>query len=138
MIETIDEYIAGYPAEIQARMRKIRAAIRRAAPRAEEKISYRIPAFVQDGHLIFFAAFRDHIGVYPLTAGMAKLRELKPFRGKGAKRSMRLAHDVPLPLGLLGRMVRIRVRENRAQAAARQAAARQAKARTRKARRPDA
>lgn len=120
--DTVATYIAGYPIPIQKRLKQVRATIRRAAPSAEEKISYRIPAYALDGHLIFFAAFKDHIGVYPITAGMTKYKkELLSFKGKGAKRSVRIAHDQPLPLSLLAKLVKVRVLENRQHAAAKAA-----------------
>lgn len=64
-INTIDEYIAGQPAEIQPILRKVRETIRRAAPDAKEKISWRMPTFWQAENLIHFAAFKNHIGIYP-------------------------------------------------------------------------
>jgi uncharacterized protein YdhG (YjbR/CyaY superfamily) len=100
----------------------VRATIRRAAPAAEEKISYRIPAYVLDGHLIFFAAFKDHIGVYPITAGMMPHKaEMLPYIGKTAKRSLHFTHNQPLPLPLLAKLVKARVAENRAHAVAKPA-----------------
>lgn len=118
MPTSIDDYIAGHPVAVQKRLKQIRATIRRAAPGAEEKISYRIPSYVLGGHLIFFAAFKGHIGIYPITAGMAKYRrEMRPYVGKTAKRSIRIAHDQPLPLPLLAKLVRVRVQENNQRAA---------------------
>jgi len=71
---TIDEYIAGFEPEIQAVLRKIRSTARKAAPAAQEKISYRIPCIAQDGVLVYFAAFKNHIGLFPPVRGDAKLK----------------------------------------------------------------
>jgi uncharacterized protein YdhG (YjbR/CyaY superfamily) len=121
---TVAAYIAGHPAPIQRRLRQVRATIRRAAPSAEEKISYRIPAYALDGHLIFFAAFKDHIGVYPTTAGMMKYeKEMTPYLSKTARRSLRLPHDQRLPLLLIAKLVKVRLQENRGHAAAKAAKA---------------
>lgn len=114
---TVDAYIAAAPAELQPRLQKVRAAIRRAAPRAEESIKYRIPAYVQEGHLIFFSIFKNHIGVYPRTAGMEQYaEELAPYRAPG--RSFHFPHDRPVPYGLIGKLAKVRLQENRALAEA--------------------
>jgi len=72
---TIDEYIAGYPPDVQAILQKIRAIIRKAAPGAEEAIKYRLPTFILNGNLVHFGAFKKHIGFYPTPSGTEKLRE---------------------------------------------------------------
>lgn len=121
---TVAAYIAGYPGPVQKRLKQVRATIRRAAPGAEEKISYRIPAYILAGHLVFFAAFKKHVGVYPVTAGMMQYkREMLPYIAKTAKRSLHFVHDQPLPLRLLAKLVKARVAENRAHAAAKAAKA---------------
>ena len=74
--KNIDEYIAGFSDEVQAILKKIRMTIRKAAPEAQETISYQIPAFTLKGQLVYFAAFKNHIGFYPpVTGGDAKFRE---------------------------------------------------------------
>ena len=110
--ETIDEYIAAFPPNVQAILEKIRATIRKAAPKAEEKISYNIPAFALDGDLIYFAAFKKHIGVYPPVQGDAKLdEELSRYRGE--KGNLKFPLDEPIPYGLITRVVKFRVKEHR-------------------------
>jgi uncharacterized protein YdhG (YjbR/CyaY superfamily) len=68
--KTIDEYIAGFPQDVQETLQKIRATIREAAPDAEEKIAYQIPTFLLKGNLVYFAAFKKHIGFYPAPTGI--------------------------------------------------------------------
>jgi uncharacterized protein YdhG (YjbR/CyaY superfamily) len=106
----IDEYIAGFPADVQQRLQSIRQAVRNAAPEATEKISYRMPTFALRGNLIHFAAFTSHIGLYPGAAAIAALREdLAGYRtSKGA---VQLPLDRPLPLGLVAKIVRFRVED---------------------------
>jgi uncharacterized protein YdhG (YjbR/CyaY superfamily) len=114
---TIDQYIAGFPSKVQALLKKVRKAMRAAAPGATEKISYRIPTFEQHGALIYFAGFRDHIGVYPRTAGMEKYR--KEFeRYASGKGTFRFPLDESLPLELIAKLVQVRVEENRLRALA--------------------
>jgi len=114
----VDAYIAGFPAEVQRRLAVVRAAVRRAAPRATESISYRIPAYKQDGMLLYFAAHTAHIGLYPITAGVRKAMaaELAPYVAANARSTVRFPHDRPIPRALIGRFVRLRVRENRERA----------------------
>jgi len=112
----IDAYIASFPPGVRAILRKVRGTVRKAAPQAEEIISYRIPAFRQGGRiLIYFAAFREHIGVFPPVKGEETLeRALARFRGP--KGSLRFPFDEPIPYPLIGRIVRLRVRQQRAKA----------------------
>src|SRR6516164_5216367 len=80
---TIDDYFAAFPPPVQSILRKIRLTIRKAAPHASEKISYKMPAFTMDGDLIYFAAFQKHIGVFPPVRGDDKLsKELSRYRGE--------------------------------------------------------
>jgi uncharacterized protein YdhG (YjbR/CyaY superfamily) len=117
-IETIDEYIATFPPDVRAILKKIRATIRRAAPAATERISYRMPAFALERDLVYFAAFKQHIGFYPPVKGDAKLRaDLAVYAGE--KGNLRFPLDEPIPYGLIGRIVRARVQEVRAKTAAR-------------------
>ncbi len=107
----IDEYVAGFSTDVQAILEKIRTTVRKAAPRAEEKISYRIPTFTLKGNLVHFAAFRKHIGFYPTPTGIEKFKyELSVY--KGAKGSVQFPLDRPIPYALIGRIVKFRVREN--------------------------
>jgi uncharacterized protein YdhG (YjbR/CyaY superfamily) len=113
----VDEYIASFPDDVQAPLRAIRATIRKAAPAAEECISYRIPTFTLDGRLVYFAAFKNHIGFYPRASAIAHFHdELAPY--KRAKGSVQFAFGKPMPLGLIARVVKFRVKQNRAAATA--------------------
>lgn len=109
--ETIDEYIAGFPPDVQEILQKIRMAIREAAPGAEETIKYRMPTFTLNGNLVHFAAFKKHIGFYPIPTGIEQFKdELSAYEtGKG---SVRFPLDRPIPYDLIGRIVRFRVKEN--------------------------
>jgi uncharacterized protein YdhG (YjbR/CyaY superfamily) len=119
---SIDEYIAGFPADVQQKLKRIRSTIRKAAPRAEETISYQIPTFVLNGHLIFFAGFKDHISVYPAPRGSADFQEeLAAY--KGGKGTVQFPLDRPVPLDLIRRIVEFRIRANAEAARAKQAKA---------------
>lgn len=115
---TIDDYIATFSPEVQAILERIRATIRKAAPQAAETISYRIPAFTLNGALVYFAAFRNHIGFYPPVRGDSKLEEAVQ-RYAGEKGNLRFPLDHPIPYPLIARIVRLRVKQNRAKAASR-------------------
>jgi len=107
---TIDAYIAAAPAEVQPVLSKIRRLIRANAPDAEEVISYRMPAFRQHGILLYFAAFKHHIGLYPPIRGDARLaKALAPYAGE--KGNLKLPLDQPIPYDLIERIVRLRVRQ---------------------------
>ena len=112
---SVADYIAGHPPALRKRLAEVRAIVRRAAPGAEEKISYGIPAYMLEGRLVYFAAHAEHIGVYPVTAALKRELgdELAPYISKTAKSTIRLPHDRPLPKGLLAKIVRVRVKENR-------------------------
>ena len=116
--ESIDGYIAGFPPEVRAILERIRATIRDAAPDADETISYRMPAFMQNGVLAYFAAFKAHIGFYPPVRGNASL-EKAASRYAGEKGNLRFPLDEPMPYALIRRIVRHRVKQNLAKAAAR-------------------
>jgi uncharacterized protein YdhG (YjbR/CyaY superfamily) len=108
---SIDEYIAGFPVEIQAKLQELRATIKAAAPDAEERISYQMPAFYLKGNLVYFAAFKNHIGFFPTASGVAAFKdELSSY--KGSKGTVRFPLDKPLPLELIARMVKYRAAEN--------------------------
>ncbi|WP_243349393.1 iron chaperone [Parabacteroides sp. FAFU027] len=113
---TIDEYIATFPDAIQELLNQMRAAIREAAPEATEKISYQMPAFAQQGILVYFAAFSKHIGFYPTSSAMeAFSEELSVY--KNGKGSVQFPIHQPLPLDLVKQMVQFRVAENLEKAA---------------------
>jgi len=114
---TIDEYIAEFPPETQGLLEEMRALIKSVAPEATETISYAIPTFDLYGrHLVHFAAFKKHIGFYPVPGGYEEAfkEELEPYkRGKG---SIQFPLDEPIPWDLIRRMVEFRVEENAARA----------------------
>ena len=114
-ITTIDEYIKTFPKATQKILEEIRATIRAAAPDAQEKISYQMPTFFLHGNLVHFAAFKNHIGFYPVPTGIAKFKkELSVYeQGKG---SVQFPLDKPMPLDLITRIVKFRVNENLARA----------------------
>ena len=106
----IDEYIAQFPADIQEILQEIRSVIKAAAPQAQEKISYQMPTFTLHGNLVHFAAYARHVGFYPTPSAIEKFgRELSAW--KGAKGSVQFPLDEPMPLALIGRIVRFRVKE---------------------------
>ena len=115
--QSVDEYIATFPAEIQAILEEMRSTIRAAAPDAEERISYQMPAFALHGNLVYFAAAKNHIGFYPTSSGIAAFQqELSAY--DGSKGAVRFPIGQPLPLDLIRRMVEFRVAENLSRAAA--------------------
>ncbi len=105
----IDEYIAGFPEEVQEILEKLRVTIREAAPEAEEAIKYRMPTFTLKGNLVHFAAFKKHIGFYPAPRGIEEFKdELSAY--KGAKGSVQFPLGEPIPFELVSRIVKFRVR----------------------------
>jgi uncharacterized protein YdhG (YjbR/CyaY superfamily) len=115
--KTIDEYLANFPTDIQEILKKIRHIVQKAAPDAQEAISYGIPTFVLNGNLVHFAAFKNHIGFYPTPSGTATFqKELSVY--KGAKGSVRFPLEEAIPYDLIGEIVTFRVKENLAKAAA--------------------
>jgi uncharacterized protein YdhG (YjbR/CyaY superfamily) len=108
---TIDQYIEGFPPEIQVILSKLRAAVKKAAPQAVEKISYQMPAFYLNGNLVYFAAFKNHIGFFPTSSGVAAFqKELAKYAT--SKGTIQFPLDKPLPLDLIKRIVKFRVKEN--------------------------
>ena len=110
-LNTVDEYIAAFPKEVQDVLEKIRSTIRESAPKAEEAISYGIPAFILNGRsLVYFAAWKNHVGFYPTPSGIeAFKKELAPF--KQEKGSVQFPLDKPISIGLVKKIVRYRVTE---------------------------
>ena len=114
-INSIDEYIATFPKDIQKILQELRATIKAAAPKAEEKISYQMPTFFLNGNLVHFAAFKKHIGFYPTPSGIeAFQKELSVY--DGAKGSVQFPIDEPMPLKLISRIVKFRAAENKKKA----------------------
>lgn len=110
-IETIDDYIASCPEDVRPKLEKLRAVIKKAAPGAEEAISYRMPAFKWNGPLVYFAAFKTHIGFFPTSSPIPVFRkELSSYQtSKGA---IRFPLDRPIPFALVKKIVRYKVKEN--------------------------
>lgn len=111
----IDEYIASFSPDVQTILQKIRMTIRNAAPGAQETISYKIPAFRLNRILVYFAAFKNHIGLYPPLRGDASL--MKAISGyAGEKGNLQFPLDRPIPYGLIKRIVKVRVKQNSSKA----------------------
>jgi uncharacterized protein YdhG (YjbR/CyaY superfamily) len=113
---SIDEYIAGFAPEVQTVLEQIRRTISAAAPDAQEAISYQIPAFRLNGMLVYFAAFKHHIGLYPPVRGDARL-EQAVSRFAGEKGNLKFPLDQPIPYALIERIVKLKVKQNMAKAA---------------------
>ena len=114
-VATIDEYIATFPPDVQAVLQKIRTTVAKAVPQAEEKISYRIPAFMLDGIVIYFAAFKNHIGIFPpVREDAALLKQIAPYAGP--KGNLQFPLDETIPLNLITRIVKLRLEQNLARA----------------------
>jgi uncharacterized protein YdhG (YjbR/CyaY superfamily) len=108
----IDQYIAGFPPNVQEILEKVRSTIQEAAPDAEERISYQIPSFHFKGlYLVYFAAFEKHIGVYPAPVESEELKEELALYRSG-KATVRFAINKPIPLELISRIVKFRMKEN--------------------------
>ena len=115
--QNIDDYIAGFPKDIQVILKKIRTTIGKAAPDAEEAMSYQMPTFKLKGNLVHFAAFKNHIGFYPAPTGIEKFKkELAIYQG--GKGTLQFPLDQPIPYDLISKVVKFRVKENLAKAAA--------------------
>jgi uncharacterized protein YdhG (YjbR/CyaY superfamily) len=119
--KNIDEYIADFPDDVQPLLEKVRMAIRKAAPRAEEAIKYQIPTFVLNGNLIHFGGYKNHIGLYP---GSRPIQEFKDelVKYRISKGTVQFPLDKPLPLGLIGKITKFCVKRNLEKAASRKGA----------------
>jgi uncharacterized protein YdhG (YjbR/CyaY superfamily) len=109
--ENIDEYIGGFPNDVQEILEKIRETIQKAAPEAKEKISYAMPAFEQNGIVVYFAAFKNHIGLYALPSGHEEFKEALS-KYKSGKGSVQFPLNQPMPYDLITKIVKFRVKEN--------------------------
>lgn len=108
---SIDDYIAGFPEDVQKILQEVRVTIRQAAPEAKETISYAMPAFTLNGALIYFAGYKSHIGLYPTPAGIDEFKEdLSKY--KAAKGSVQFPLDKPMPLDLITRITKFLVKRN--------------------------
>jgi uncharacterized protein YdhG (YjbR/CyaY superfamily) len=109
---SVDDYLSLCPGDIRLKLEALRAAIQKAAPQAKEVISYKMPAYRQHGILVYFAAHKNHIGFYPTSSGvLAFQKELASY--KVSKGAIQFALDKPLPLTLVARIVKFRVKEDR-------------------------
>lgn len=112
----IDSYIADFPEEVKAKLEKVRSTIHIAAPAAQETISYGIPTFIQQGNLVHFAGYKHHIGFYPGSDAIEVFKnELSEY--KGAKGSVQFPLDKPMPFGLITKITKFRVKQNKEKAA---------------------
>jgi uncharacterized protein YdhG (YjbR/CyaY superfamily) len=109
--KSVDEYIATFPLDIQTRLQQLRAVIHEAAPEAEETISYQMPAFRQNGVLVYFAAFKNHIGFFPTAAGIEAFKD-KLSGYKTSKGTIQFPLNQPLPVELVKEIVKTRVKQN--------------------------
>jgi uncharacterized protein YdhG (YjbR/CyaY superfamily) len=109
--KNIDDYIASFPKDLQIILEQMRTIIRKAAPKAEEVISYAMPAFKLDSVLVYFAGYKNHIGFYPMPAAIiAFKKELSIY--KSSKGAVQFPLDKPLPSALITKMVKYRIAEN--------------------------
>lgn len=110
-VKSVDEYLALYSGDIRKMLEQLRSIIRKAAPDAEEVISYQMPAYKLNGMLVYFAAHTKHIGFYPTNSGIAAFEnELKEF--KTSKGAVQFPLDKPLPIKLIEKIVKFRLKEN--------------------------
>ena len=119
--KNIDDYIGYFPPDVQLMLEKVRTAIRKAAPKAEEAIKYQMPTFVLNGNLIHFAGYKNHIGLYP---GSKPIEEFKDelSRYETSKGTIRLPLDKPIPVGLISKITKFCVQRNLERAVSREAA----------------
>jgi len=117
---TVDEYIAAFSPEVRRILQRVRRAARAAAPEAREVISYRMPALKQNGVLVYFAAFKNHIGLYPPIKGDADIaKAIAPYAGE--KGNLRFPFDEPIPYDLIARITALRLKQDLAKAASKRA-----------------
>jgi uncharacterized protein YdhG (YjbR/CyaY superfamily) len=109
--KTVDEYLSTFPANTKSILKELRKTIKQAAPLAEELISYNMPAFKLQGMLVYYAAYKEHIGFYPAPSGIEVFKkELSGY--EGAKGSVKFPVDRPIPFDLISQIVKFRVQEN--------------------------
>ena len=112
---SVDEYIAAFPPEVRRILQRVRRVARAAAPEAREVISYRMPALKQNGVLVYFAAFKNHIGLYPPISGDADIaKAVAPYAGE--KGNLRFPLDEPIPYDLIARITALRLKQDLAKA----------------------
>lgn len=109
--KNIDEYIAGFPDDVQKSLEKVRTAIKKAAPRADEAIKYQMPTFVLNGNLIHFAGYKNHIGLYPGSTPIEEFKnELAGYTT--SKGTVQFPLDKPVPVGLISKITKFCVQRN--------------------------
>lgn len=118
---SIDDYIAGFPPAVRAILRRVRRTVRSAAPNAREVISYSMPALKQNGILVYFAAFKHHIGLFPPITGDARLTRAAA-RYAGPKGNLRFPYDEPIPYELIAALTELRARQDAAKTVSRRRA----------------
>ena len=116
--KNIDAYIKGFPKGVQAVLQEVRQTIRVAAPKAEETIKYLIPTYTLNGNLIHFAGYKKHIGMYPSPAPDTEKFKQQLAAYQGPKGALRFPLSEPMPLALISKVVKLRVKEDKAKAAA--------------------
>lgn len=114
----VDEYIAGLDRPVQSVLKKVRRTVRKAAPKARDVLSYRMPALKQNGILVYYAAFKHHLGFYPPIKGDAGL-EKAAARYAGPKGNLRFPYDEPIPYDLIGALTELRARQDTEKAVSR-------------------
>lgn len=119
---TVDDYLITFPLEIREKLEEMRTIILTAAPDAEEVISYNMPAIKQNGMVVYYAAWKEHIGFYPASYGALNVFDTEFAAFPRSKGTVRFGHDKPLPADLITRVVLFRLKENEVAAAAKKAA----------------
>ena len=114
---SVDEYIAAFPADVQSVLQAVRSTVRAAAPDAEERISYRMPAVFRHGVVVYYAAFTRHLGLFPPVDDPAVRARVAPYAGP--KGNLQFPYDQPIPHALIAAVVKARLEANLARAAAR-------------------
>ena len=108
--KTVDDYIAGFPPDIQTLLQAVRATVRKAAPKAEEAIKYAMPTYVLNGNMLSVGAYKTHIGVYPIPAGDAKFQAAVAAY-KSGKSALNFPLNEPIPYTLITKLVKFRMKE---------------------------
>jgi uncharacterized protein YdhG (YjbR/CyaY superfamily) len=117
-LNSIDDYIAGFPSDVQSLLKQVRATIKKAAPDATEAIKYRLATFILNENLVHFGAFKNHIGFYPTASGIEAFKDnLSPY--KSSKGAVQFPIDKPMPLSLIAKIVKFRVKDVQAKLTAR-------------------
>lgn len=108
---TIEEYIAGFPEDAQKKLKQVHNCIKKAAPKAEETIGYGIPTYKLNGNLVHFGGYKQHVGFYPAPAGIKAFeKELSVY--KSSKGAVQFPLDEPMPVALITKIVKFRVKQN--------------------------